>query len=244
VLWKNEHHRVEPVDLEFVAQWSAALGTLVDKARLSEELTARAADDERSSLSRDLHDTTIQPYIGLKLAVAALLHDAASDASLSRRIREILEMADSTIEDLRRYTVDLRTGRHARNEALKSSIERHVQQIERFYGLQVQVSATGLDGIDAATASSAHRIVVEALNNVLRHTPSRGAWVTLTGGAGQLVVDVSNDTAGAPPVQFMPWSIHDRASQTGGSVDVHVTADGRTHVTVALPSPERKHAAA
>jgi signal transduction histidine kinase len=243
VVW-NERHRVEPADLDFLAQWAAALGTLEDKARLSDELIVRATEDERRNLSRDLHDTTIQPYIGLRLAVQALLHDASGDESLSRRIREVLEMADSTIDDLRRYTLDLYAGRSASSGELLGSIERHAQQIERVYGLQVQVSASGLDGIDTDTANAAQRIAIEALNNVLRHTLSRRAWVILTRSAGQLVIDVSNEAAGAPPAQFMPWSIHERALQLGGSVRVHVAADARTHVTVVLPSTERQRAAA
>jgi hypothetical protein len=42
-----------------------------------------------------LHDTTIQPYIGLKLALDGLYREAGEEEPLSPRIADLIEMADS-----------------------------------------------------------------------------------------------------------------------------------------------------
>ena len=52
--------------------------------RLIEELIAGAAESERLAMSRDLHDTTIQPYIGLKLALEGLYRGPTRKTRLDR----------------------------------------------------------------------------------------------------------------------------------------------------------------
>jgi signal transduction histidine kinase len=243
VLW-HARRRLHQPDLDFVWQWSIALASLTEKARLTDELMAQAAEAERRNVSRDLHDTTIQPYLGLKLAVEGLLREASHDAALAARIREVLEVTDATIDELRAYTEDIRTGRRLRGDEVKRAIESHAERLARLYGLQVSVSATGLDGVDPAIATAAHRIAVEGMNNVLRHTLSRRARVMLHAGSGVLTVDIANDRGDSLPAPFVPRSIRERAEQQRGSARVDIAADGTTHVVATLPLRAGLHVAA
>src|SRR5262249_8780988 len=54
--------RFSDSDLDFMHQYCQQLLGLIDSIRMAEQLAAIAAERERRKISRDLHDSTIQPY--------------------------------------------------------------------------------------------------------------------------------------------------------------------------------------
>src|SRR5205823_931073 len=58
---------------------------------------------ERRSIAHDLHDSAIQPYIGLNASLAALRRQAAPDNPLRTQIEELAAMSALVITDLRHF---------------------------------------------------------------------------------------------------------------------------------------------
>lgn len=224
-------------DIDFLAQAASAMATIAANAMLIEELIGRASEQERRKISRDLHDSTIQPYIGLKLALDALLRDAPSDNPLTPRLDELAEMAGMTIRDLREYAASFRDSAAVTGSFLLASIGRKIESLRRFYGIDVELDAAlAREPGDRLAAASLH-IASEGLSNILRHTGARRAFVRLRDDAQHLHIEVGNEAQQAAG-EFMPLSIRDRVQALGGNIMVEHTADGYTVVRVAIPLRE------
>lgn len=219
-------------DLDFIAQAAAAIAQVVENSRLSEELVANAAQKERVHLSLGLHDTTVQPYVGLKLALEALRREAGADNPLAPRIAQIAEMADATIRDLRGFASELRADVSLSPASLVKTIHHHAERMERFYGVHVDVDISPAAYVSPYVAGELYCIVAEGFSNIVRHTDSRRAFVRMTQGDRSTVLSIGNETARpAPP--FVPRSINERARSIGAACRVETGE----HTTVRIEVP-------
>lgn len=224
-------------DIEFLAQASAAMATIVENMYLVEELTAQAVEHERVTISRDLHDTTIQPYIGLKLALDALQREGGENNVLSARIAELIAMAEMTIRDLRDYASTLKDKAAMPGEFLVEAVKKQTERLERFYKIHVEVKSVMSPRLQGRLAAEAFQIISEGLSNVLRHTQARKAFVNILCEEANLLLEIGNEVVeqARETKQFMPRSINERAKMLRGKTFVDMNADGYTVVHVTIP---------
>ena len=223
-------------DVHFLAQAAGVMSTAIGNLFLMEELINRAAESERLKISRNLHDTTIQPYIGLRLALDALRREAGPDDRLAGRITELVEMTDLTIQDLRSFAASLKEETSMPGEFLVSAVKRQAERLGRFYEVHVDVEADLPSGLNGGIAAHAFQIVSEGLSNVLRHTSAKNAFVSLRRDDSGLHVDIGNETNGAADATgFTPRSITERVRSLGGSVRVGRNPEGFTVVHIDIP---------
>lgn len=226
------------IDVEFLAQLVTAVAQAIENTQLTDELVLKAAEHERFRISLDIHDTTVQPYIGLKLGLDALHREAGEHNPLSRRIGELLEMASMTIRDLRGYATALREKAPMSGNALMAAVEEQAERFNRFYGVEVDVRSDPDMQVGAQVAAEAFRIISEGLSNVLRHTAARRAFVRLQSRDGWLQLAIGNESgfSGGAPRSFIPRSISERAASLGGTSFVENSEDGHTIVHVSIPT--------
>ena len=223
-------------DVAFTKQVADVISSVIVNMQLIENLISEASGQERLRISLDVHDTTIQPYIGLTLALDALLLEFNSDTKLAEKINEIIRMANMTIHDLRSYKDTLREKSLMRGEVLMSAIKNQGERLHRFYGIQVDISGAVDPNLSGEVAEAAFQIIKEGLSNILRHTNSKKAMVSVHESNGYLQLEISNETDGSfPPSQFMPKSISERARIFNGDALVNINLDGYTVVRVKLP---------
>jgi signal transduction histidine kinase len=227
--------RFNQFDLEFLAQASAAISLVVENMYLMEALINRAAENERLRISRDIHDTTIQPYIGLKLALDALQRDAGPDSPLAPQISELIEMAGLTIRDLRDYATTLREKTAMPGDFLVSAVKQQAERYGRFYGIQVEVKSDVSPKLTGRLPAEAYQIISEGLSNILRHTAAKRAYVFILCEKTNLLLKIGNEARDMPAADFTPQSIDERVRALGGSSLVEHTPDGYTVVNVAIP---------
>ncbi|HEU0202945.1 MAG TPA: histidine kinase, partial [Burkholderiaceae bacterium] len=65
------------------------IAPVLDNAMLLEQLVAATAETERARIGRDLHDSAIQPYVGLKFAIEALARRVPDDSPLARDVHTL-----------------------------------------------------------------------------------------------------------------------------------------------------------
>jgi signal transduction histidine kinase len=224
-------------DRTFLTQCAKALGVVAANACLTDELIASAADDERLTICRDLHDTAVQPYLGLKLALEAMARDFAAQPAVVERVHRVKSITEAAVEELRTYTANLRGRTVAPATSVRAAIERHAARLGRFYGLQVAVCFDPELRIEGRIAEAIFQLVAEALSNVLRHTASRRARVDVGSDGRVIMVQVANrwpeDSPKPPP--FVPRSIEERALELGGRVRIRMNDDRWTLVDIELP---------
>jgi signal transduction histidine kinase len=223
-------------DIDFLAQVSDAMSTVVENMSLVEQLISRAAEHERMAISRDLHDTTIQPYIGIKLALDALHREAGEDNALSNRISELASMAEMTIRDLRQYASTLKDKTAMPGEFLVSAVKNQSERLGRFYGIQVEVTSDISPRLQGRLAAEAYQIISEGLSNVLRHTNAKNAFVNILCENSHLLLKIGNEVNGENGTKsFMPRSINERVQMLGGKAFVEQRVGGQTVVHVTIP---------
>jgi len=206
---------------------------VIETIDLLDRLASDAAFRERRTIARDLHDSTIQPYIGLRHAVAAIRSRAGDDNVVAPDLDHLLQMCADTIGDMRQFAQRFRNGRQQEPELL-IALRRQLSQVRTFYDVDVTLEAEGVQTINDRMAAQVFQIVTEAVSNVCKHTSAKSARVRLAEEDGQIAIDVANPhDGGGRPAPFRPASIAERVQELGGTLDVDTAAhDTRLRIRV------------
>jgi signal transduction histidine kinase len=224
-------------DIEFLSQAAATISAVVEKMQLTDEQVLKAAEHERLKISRDMHDTTIQAYIGLKLGLDALYRQTGGEGALASQLGELIEMANITIHDLRAYAANLRAKSPLPDDFLVSAVNKQAERYRRFYGIDIEVKIDVNGQINGELARESFQIISEGLSNVLRHTSARRAFVHVLREKGNLLLKIGNEAPHSPGTvaDFVAWSIKERAGELGGSTFTERGVNGYTVVNVTIP---------
>lgn len=207
---------------------------VIETIDLLDRLASDAAFRERQTIARDLHDSTIQPYIGLRHAVAAIRQQAGDDNMVAPDLERLMEMCSGVIGDMREFAQRFRNGRQEQPE-LQLALRRQLNQVRAFYDVHVTLDAEGAPGINDRLAAEVFQIVTEGINNVCKHTRARTARVLLAKEDGQLVIEIGNPSDGqADEKAFVPRSIAHRVDALGGTLVVDA-GTGQTVLRVRVP---------
>jgi signal transduction histidine kinase len=224
-------------DLEFISQLLSSVSYVVENIQLMDEIVNASAKHERFKISLDIHDTTIQPYIGLKLGLDALNRQAGTDNPLSEEISELLCMTESTITDLRHYVTTLREEKALTKDSLVDSLKDQSDHYKRFYGIDVQIKCDPTILLNSRLAYEVLQIFSEGLSNILRHTQTKRAALSIKSEDQSLKLEISNQSADNSnyKADFVPRSINARALSLGGSSTVKYDTQGNTVVYISIP---------
>jgi signal transduction histidine kinase len=227
-----------PSDTEFLAQVAEQIAAAVEHLMLLEHLMQNAARLERTRISRDIHDTAVQPFIGLNLGLEALRRKLDPASPLARPMKELVDMTVLAVKDLREYISGLRLGDDGwRAEDLVERLREHGSRFRRFYGIAVDIEADAGLRIGGREAAEAYQAVCEALSNVYRHTSAKRAYIRLRQEGIAFAVEVGNPRdAGAGTDAFVPRSLAERARAIGGELLVTRDRGGYDVVRFTVPS--------
>jgi signal transduction histidine kinase len=217
------------------------MSELEERARRAEREAERerqlAVAEERTRISRDLHDSAGH-------AINVILVHAGAARLLSEKDPERSREALQTIESVGRETLrEIDQLVHALREddgavveppaglaALESLVQRH-----RDAGLDVDLSVTGSHPLAPAVNRAAYRIIQESLTNALRHGDG-AAHVTAAYGDEALDLSVTNPAPGdgATSAGHGLVGMYERASLVGGTLEAG-SVDGTFRVRARLP---------
>ncbi len=200
----------------------------------------QAREAERARISRELHDGLGQLLSGLRLDLAWLRQHAASEAH-EARTREAIDLADRTIDEVRRISNELRPGM-LDDLGLAPAVRWLGREVARRTSLAITVDGPDdLPPIDDGVATAAFRIVQEALANVTRHAQARAVLVRLRAEHDQLLVDVEDDgrgfdrTPGTAEGHLGLTGMRERARTWAGTLQIDSTPFGGTRLALRLP---------
>ncbi len=223
-------------DVAFTHQVSIALSAVIENMQLIENLVAEASGHERHRISLDVHDTTIQPYIALTLALDGLSREYKTNKILTEKISEIVKMANMTIQDLRSYKDNLREKSLMRGDVLLSAIKNQAERLQRFYRIHVDVIGAVDPNLAGQLAEAAFQIMKEGLSNILRHTNAKNAFVSIQSNETHLLLEIGNETHSPASLKsFKPRSISERVLTLNGETLVETDVQGYTVVRVTIP---------
>ena len=232
----STRRRIRQSDVEFILHLIDHLSPLLDNIALLDRLASEAAEQERKKLARDIHDSVIQPYIGLQLGLAAVRQKLlARDASALQDVNELCEVANDEVRGLRNYLDELKAT-DARHGVLFPAVRRFAAKYLAVTGIQVEINCDEKLQINDRLAAEAFQMIAEALSNIRRHTSAEQAEVKITCDERDLVLSISNEiTDGIDATSFRPKSITERAAALGGRTEVFADNSNRTVVAIRIP---------
>jgi signal transduction histidine kinase len=220
----------------------AALGPtlmrLFERAGLVDELNEEIAAHARVRIGRDLHDSAIQPYLGLRYAIEALALRTPIDNPLHAEITALLSLMNHEVDELREVISVLRSGRPKGDNALVPAVRRQARRFSVLFGIEVHLDCAEDITTSRALAGSVFHMVNEALNNVRKHTSARNAWIQMKmlGDSIQLSVrDDAGSLQGGPVGDFVPKSLTERVREMGGALSISRPNGLDTEIAISIP---------
>jgi len=239
--------RYDDSAIDFVLQLMDHVMPLIENIRLVDSFASYAAEEERRRIARDIHDSVIQPYVGLQLGIAALAQKLRTgNTDVVNNVEELFDLTSQELVELRRYVWGLKAGEE-RRDILLPAIERFVSRFSTVTGIKVNVRAKGKIEINDRLAAEVFQMVTEGLSNVRRHAICNDASVEIACNKRELLLHIRNPrplingNGGSDGIDshddhilFTPRSISERADLLGGETVVSIDKNF-TVVRVAIP---------
>lgn len=225
-------------EVDFIRHLLDQVVPMLENIRLVDRLASDAAEEERRRIARDLHDSVIQPYLGLRLGLSAAQKAFAAGRieEGSANVERLVALADGEIQTLRGYVRGLREGEVAGGGGLlEDGVRRFCSRFSDATGIRVEVATDGGPVRNDRLAAEVFQMVAEGLSNVRRHTSAAQARVAIRVGEDRLGLTVTNDATPPGSAPFFPRSLGERAAALGGSVRVDYPEAGVTTVRVDIP---------
>jgi signal transduction histidine kinase len=213
----------------------------------AERRAEQAAADERARMARELHDIVSHNLSVVVLQAAGAQAAGSTDAGTLEKIERSGRQA---LVEMRRLLGVLRQpSEQAAGPELapQPGIAELAALVDGVHaaGLPVTLVIDGdPGGLPAAVDISAYRIVQEALTNVLKHAGHASAQVRVRCGAGEVLIEVTDDGA-APQADGQAGGGHglagmrERVALFGGELTAGPRAGGGFAVRARLPLDEQ-----
>ncbi len=209
-----------------------------------------AREEERRTISREIHDELGQALTALKMDLSLLSSRVGEGGSgitadaLGERLRGMSELTEDTIERVRRLARELRPG-VLDDLGLEAAIEWQAQDFEARSGIVCRVhSRLGDEKLPRPLATAFFRTFQESLTNVARHAHARHVEVQLHREGSRLTLEISDDgrgiseeaVGGAKSLGLV--GMRERARRLGGHFAIAGAVGRGTTVTLSVPWPD------
>ena len=192
---------------------------------------ARALEEERKHVSRELHDEMGQQLAALRMEVSVLgLRARADQLAGSQQLDMLLGRVDRLVASVRGLVQQLRPA--ALDGGLAAALEWLGEEFRRSSGIacQLDVDVSACD-MDAEQSTMVFRIAQESLTNVRRHAQARQVVLKLQRGSAETIeLSISDDGVGLDPDRLRAGygllGMQERAHLMGGELTIESKPPG------------------
>lgn len=157
-----------------------------------------AQEDERATVSRELHDDLGQRLNAAKICIETLAEDL-QEIPLEQRtqVNYLAEILQDSIQSVRRLSAGLRPSALERL-GLVETLRNHCKTLKYLHNLNIEFKATGMKDLklDDDTEINLYRIVQEALNNIVKHAKASEVSVRLIASHPTLRLRITDNGVG------------------------------------------------
>jgi PAS domain S-box-containing protein len=226
--------------------YTVILRDVTERVRAQQELAAFAAEassareQEKSRISRELHDELGQTLTALKMDAIVVRDGFAAGAPERRQLDEMLALLDSAVASTRRIAADLRP-LVLDDLGLVAAIEWLAHNFTQRTGVACQLRVDEEIELGEPYATAIFRMVQESLNNVAKHAQASNVEVGLAREGDDVAVTVRDDGRGfVPSDPRKPQSmglvgLRERAALLRGKLQLASAPGQGTRVEVRIP---------
>jgi len=184
--------------MEAATRFNEVLAAREDLRRLSDRLMA-VQEEERRSLSRELHDDLGQTMSAMLIELRKLESAAAGPENHRDDWASVQRLAEENVAKVRNMALLLRPAM-LDELGLVPALRWQVREVARRSGLKVKLIADELDDdLPDSNRTCIYRIVQEALNNCVKHSKASEVWVVIHRDGDGLSISVQDDGVGFEP---------------------------------------------
>lgn len=208
--------------------------------RLSHKLV-RVHEEERKSISRELHDEVGQMLTALRMDLSKLesLNPGAS-RGFQVQAGETKGLVENTLRSVRNLAMGLRPSM-LDDLGLVPALQWLARDFTRRYSLDVSLRTAGdLDNLHDNLRTCIYRVVQESLTNTARHARAGAAHIAVEQSDGEIRVAIQDDGIGFNPHAASGRGLgtvgmEERVREAGGTMTISAQPDRGTLVDVRLP---------
>ena len=197
-------------------------------------------EQERTRIAREIHDELGQALTAVKMDLSWLAGRLSPrNGPLLGRIRSTLQLADSTIQSVRRISTELRPS--VLDLGLAAALEWQVREFQARTGIRCKLRLPAQGAVAPNVSTALFRIFQETLTNIARHAGATRAEVALQKQPDALVLRVRDNGRGFDPANSSSskslglLGMRERAAILGGWVDIFSAPGKGTRVTAWIP---------
>jgi signal transduction histidine kinase len=204
-----------------------------------------AQEEERRTISRELHDEVGEKLTAMRMELGALERlRAAGSSEFAASLAQVKELAEQSLRTIRDIAAGLRPS-VLDDLGLGAALHKQAREFSRRTGTPIAVSVeSSLAGLSDRHAIYIYRIVQEALTNCTKHARARRISIHLLDRDGQIELTVSDDGAGFDRAKLSHSGlgligIEERVRELGGVVAIHTAPQHGTTIHVSLPQNQK-----
>lgn len=228
-----------------LAAAQSSLGENRDRLAELSRRVLKAHENERRLIARGLHDDVGQTLTAVKMGLEGVQAQMGADVARAPLAEQI-----KTVDGLLRTVRDLSFELHPAildDLGLTSALRQHVDRTARRAGFRVSLQVEmGDQRLPSQIEAACFRLVLEAMNNIVRHARATDVAVTVVDGPGGVHITVSDNGVGFDLRRIEAGAragigllgLHERAAMVGG--EVRVESVPGTGTTVFARFPVRK----
>lgn len=226
--------------------------------RRATEIAARSADGlarivaaeeaTRNRIARDLHDHLGQKMTGLRLMIERLYDECGDAGSLSESFKLIRRSAEEIDQDLGFLSWELRPT-ELEEVGLADALRTYLGEWSRQYRIPAAFQRYPKDQFHLSRLASSietnvYRAAQEALNNIWKHAEASTVAMIVRRDEETLIVVIEDDGKGfdaeghtteSGPGGFGIFSMRERMTQIGGSLEIESGSEGGTSIILTVP---------
>jgi signal transduction histidine kinase len=221
----------------------AELGALSAQRRELAQRLIAARESTLHHIARELHDEFGQILTAMGAMLGRAGKHAPEDSTLRAELREINELAQSTLESVRSLSQALHPS-VLDEMGLDSALEWYLPIVGKQMGVAIAYERSG-EGtpVNGTAGIHVYRVAQEALNNVARHSGADRAWVRLRRDERGLELEVEDHGKGFSMSAGRGLGIvamRERADLLGGTIEFLQPPGGGTLVRLRVPAENLK----
>lgn len=206
------------------------------QAKQNAQINLLLAENERSRIGQDLHDSLGHTFamLSVKTDLALQLFQMEAYPQVEKELKEIHQISKDSMNEVRTIVENLKS------RTLTSELET-VKKMLEIAGIEVEI-ANQLDtaSLTQELESTASMILLELVTNIIKHAKASKVYLKLERTEKELILTVRDDGCGFTSIKGDDLhTVRDRVLPFSGEVNV-ISQKQPTEVQVRLPYKERK----